>query len=1001
MLLAAAAWALRAYTPDDAFISFSFAQRRAAGDGWVASAGLPPVEGFSSPLWVGLLIVAAHVGADLVMCAKLLGVVSGVLLVLATAALAEAVRERSDWGAWAGPVLLATWPPLALWTVSGMENALYGFLLVAGTLGVVREVWGGRRGARSAWWWVAAIWTRPEAFGLAAVAAVWRLSAWRVSRRSTLAWCAVVVGGVGALVVWRYATFGEWLPNTFYAKRNNLLIGNGARYLGQTAWQAGFGVLAALAVIPLLVRGRAQTVHHPVLLLASLVLAQAVFIVQVGGDWMHQFRFVTPLAPFAAVLAGVGAAHLATGVARITPRLAVAVVMVGAALWAASWPAAWRGVRGHRSVDIAGAAWAPYRSALHGMAAALGPRARVVIPELGYPSFVTELRVLDPLGLASLHVAHLRYERVDRLVRDVWRPDAIKLHSLVREALALDRNRWFRDGYLLVGAPPDARDAPQAVDGWYVRRDLFERDAADLPPASAVFGEVLELRERTIEPPVVRPGQRLQVRLTWLPTAPPGDWVYELHLRSPAGAVTRQRRAPLHSWARTVHWKPGTAILDQIPLVIDQDLPSGTYDVGLVLQDANTAAPVPLGGASDGADPGPLSIGHFEVVRALPANRVDALQAVAQQQVEAGDWMDAWRTLAPARAVSERPPALDSQLGETAWLLTDRAADEATAAAEAGDFHVARAALTRAHGYAAPEWPPRRAALVEKLLAWAVEGRAPAPDGVSPDEPVSDSPIDPWRRIQLAGLALHADPTSRRAERLVRRLWRERAAAERAARRRAGATWGNAGRGPFAGGAARADTGVKGLPRIAIAEGVVRFHPPLFLDQLQRMEITLAGLDPAGPWPGTAHVLQLGYAGSMGYRVASVPVPLSAPTAAMPDIRLGCVRRDDRFLLRVRADGRPPVRYPWFSLAPNPWGAPHYPPQTPVLETVAVLALPAGAAPRLRPIRRVELEVGPSAEFAGSAPPAADARPAWDGTSETRPAITEYRPYERLVATAD
>lgn len=949
--LVVAAGALWAYTPDDAYISFSYAQRYAAGDGWVASADTPPVEGFSNPLWVGVLVLAAHAKLDLVLTAKFLGLAAGVLLLFVTARLAVATHERGDWGAWAAPALLATWPPLALWAVSGMENALYGFLLTAGTLGVVREVWDDRRGARSAWWWVAAMWMRPEAFGLAAVAAVWRVTTWRSDRRRALRWLLIVVAGFVMLALWRYTTFGEWLPNTYYAKRNNLLVGHGGAYLWRGAWHAGFGIVVVLAGVAVLARVRRGPagVHHPVGFLASLVFAQCVFVVQVGGDWMHQFRFLTPLAPFVAVLAGVGAAVVADRLRAIHIRGALVAPLLLCGLWGASWPGAWHGVRTERSVDIVSDAWAPYRAALHGMATALGPGASVVIPELGYPSYATDLRVWDPLGLASAHVAHLRYERADHLLRDVWRPDAIKLHTLVREAFALDRNRWFRDGYLLVGGPPDWQTTPHAVDGWYVRRDLFERDPQDLPPSVALFGKALELRHAAFMPPVVGEDQPLRLLLMWLPLAEPGDWTYRLHIRTPAGVVLTVDRPPLHAWWPTTAWTPGIGIADTILLALETALTPGTYQVALTLQQPGTDEPVYFTRPGQDRTREPLGIGSFDVVAKDSGNSAEALAFLVRKDV------------------------------------TDAMGD-----ADAGRFADAHTAVDRAKRLRGETWEAERTAFVEAQLLRGARDTG-------------------WRRVQYDALAWRADPTWRFAgpeslDRSLRRQWASYTRQERLDRRRAGSVWEAARRVTSTvptRGAPPADAEEPRVPQVVIApdRAEATFSPPILLDQVRTADVTFAGaIRPAAD--GERCVIQLGYFGTAGYRVASVPMP--CPTDVTPGrFYLACRRVDDGLRIMIGADAEHATAYVFASLAPNPWGASFYPPQTPVLHALALLAVSPGGEARPIPLHGVQVEVGPTAEAPSSD---ADARagPAhWIPWQGVRPDVRAFRAYEVLTPVDD
>jgi len=83
------AWWLCAVV-DDAFITFRYARHLAHGQGWVYNLGDPPVEGFTSVLWVLTSALASSLGFDVVVAAQALG------LAAALATMAYAYRTARD-----------------------------------------------------------------------------------------------------------------------------------------------------------------------------------------------------------------------------------------------------------------------------------------------------------------------------------------------------------------------------------------------------------------------------------------------------------------------------------------------------------------------------------------------------------------------------------------------------------------------------------------------------------------------------------------------------------------------------------------------------------------------------------------------------------------------------------------------------------------------------------------------------------------------------------------
>lgn len=127
---------------DDAGITFAYARSVATGAGPVLQPGLPPVEGFSDPAWLGLLVLGRWLGLfdhgtwfgvpDYVAYPKTLAL----LLITVTfglfLAIASAVSRFPATVTVVAGCVCAAIPSLVIWSVSGLENAL----LVAAVVGI-------------------------------------------------------------------------------------------------------------------------------------------------------------------------------------------------------------------------------------------------------------------------------------------------------------------------------------------------------------------------------------------------------------------------------------------------------------------------------------------------------------------------------------------------------------------------------------------------------------------------------------------------------------------------------------------------------------------------------------------------------------------------------------------------------------------------------------------------------------------------------------------------
>ena len=199
------------------------------------------------------------------------------------------------------PLLLAATRSVAVWSSSGLETRLFELLIVASTLRLLSEdrlLLAGDPGrkvrkVRKVRNWAAlgfalATLTRPDGLLIAAAAfAAVGLVRWR-DLRSRLTWTALsgvsYTAIVGAHYLFRWFYYGDWLPNTYYAKVS-----------GEFWWERGGSYFEAFAIeyalylwIPLLL---AAIVYHrrrgslliPIVF-AAVCLPHAVYVASVGGD---------------------------------------------------------------------------------------------------------------------------------------------------------------------------------------------------------------------------------------------------------------------------------------------------------------------------------------------------------------------------------------------------------------------------------------------------------------------------------------------------------------------------------------------------------------------------------------------------------------------------------------------------------------------------------------------------------------------------------------------
>lgn len=345
MITALGAWQL-SFLCDDAYIHFRYVANARAGHGLVWNAPpFHPVEGMGL-LWTLLLwAVWSCSGIEPPDAANPLSIGLGCLQFAALAAAALRLRGRdgnrlpavAGLGALAA---IATNRTFLQWFSGGLDTALFNLPYVIWVLWAFRAA--DRR--NGTWWWcwsasaaLAAL-TRSEGLllvGATLAVAVLHVRLHRARPLPTLLGLLPLLA-VAAQFAWRLWFYGEWLPNTYYAKVTTPWPEAGWRYLGCFGIENGAVVWIGIAGIGLVVeavRGKrglfATPLRHAPAWGAVVVvlLHTGYYVCRVGGDHF-EYRVLSALVPLAALGSVALAARWTNGVR--TP------IAVAAALAAAS-----------------------------------------------------------------------------------------------------------------------------------------------------------------------------------------------------------------------------------------------------------------------------------------------------------------------------------------------------------------------------------------------------------------------------------------------------------------------------------------------------------------------------------------------------------------------------------------------------------------------------------------------------------------------------------------
>jgi hypothetical protein len=384
---------------DDAYISFRYLDNWLSGLGLVYNPG-ERVEGYTNFLWIVLLAPLRLLGLEPELASLLLSLAALALILWAVFHTASTLAGSSGAGV-AGLLLAASSAPLAQWSTSGMETTCFAALIaLANQQLAIRH----RHSLGSSLLFALAVLTRPPGALLAAVAfaaALLRRGPDRVQTLRRLVGPILLFTAILlAHLAFRLAYYGLPLPNTFYAKLSGelpSLVPVGLIYLKRFLVSGGI-VLVGCSLLGLL---RRRSYNWVMLALAGQVTAHFAYVVWVGGDYFPFHRFVVPVIPTLAVLAGVGleaaAQRFGPGGNRMLPAVALvlALVQVGLAYGSLERRALRHVVTVRHEREMVGA-W---------LKSHLPAESQLAVNAAGLIPYRTGMPTVDMLGLNDLHIA--------------------------------------------------------------------------------------------------------------------------------------------------------------------------------------------------------------------------------------------------------------------------------------------------------------------------------------------------------------------------------------------------------------------------------------------------------------------------------------------------------------------------------------------------------------------------------------------------------------------
>jgi hypothetical protein len=397
LVVLANAWRVRAFTVDDAYISFRFAENLANGHGLVYNIG-ERVEGYTNFLWTVLLALFHKLGAPVPAAAKVLGAIAASAALVPTFLISKRLRPLRSAPSLA-PWLLASSFLLTGYAVFGLETPFFLALVLAGTELFFREEDADDpRPLLSGLLFALAALTRPEAPLLFGLLVIWQ--AGRIFERRSLIRIVAFAAPVVLHLLFRKIYYGAWLPTTLSAKTGDFTqqVRGGSEYIRTYLLHAGPIIWMGLGSVALSILRQ----KRDGLSIAAMGSVFVFYVFLVGGDWMPFYRFLAPAEPFLFLLADDALRGLLERRERAVALGALAFASVVALIRVSSLTGAQRKILNEEKVfwdDAAGrtAEWLVKNA----------EPAPLAIMDIGYVGYRTGFPIVDMLGLLAPEIAKL------------------------------------------------------------------------------------------------------------------------------------------------------------------------------------------------------------------------------------------------------------------------------------------------------------------------------------------------------------------------------------------------------------------------------------------------------------------------------------------------------------------------------------------------------------------------------------------------------------------
>ena len=385
---------------DDAYIFMTYAKNFIEGNGLTFNGEV--VQGFSSTLWVALLVLFGYSGVPMPVLAETLSLFSGLFALIATYALAKSLKIEPKWMTLLPVALLVASGDFVFYMSSGLEEVLFTALMTLCAAVVYSQPPEKLLHPGNLTFpllMALMVLARPEGAMIAGLLLL------ILAIRNRSPWLSVLCGLKMTLMLAPVFSatrlyYGYWLPNTWYAKGNAGLsnLNHGAGYFFDALWRYAGLIAAWVGFTGYLVWKKNLAVLGKISTLLVISIIWFTYILTQGGDNMVGGRVLIPVLPlvYVALVKIMSEIRIPADTAVYVVILIITFLVTG--YLTDQWVTEQRG-NWHNAYRLRKA------SAMY-LVENFPDTTVVAVSAAGVIPYYTGMTTIDTLGLNNVHIAH-------------------------------------------------------------------------------------------------------------------------------------------------------------------------------------------------------------------------------------------------------------------------------------------------------------------------------------------------------------------------------------------------------------------------------------------------------------------------------------------------------------------------------------------------------------------------------------------------------------------